>query len=322
MSDKKSGTIQGVVTRAQAGIYYVQHDGRIVECTLRGKLKHEYLTEDNKYMFTDPVAVGDEVMITVAGGGKGAIEAILPRRSKLSRIASGPMPIEQIIVANADQMIVVLSTKSPKLKSRLLDRFLIIAEAGKLKPIICINKMDLLSDHEKNDLYRKMQVYEKLGYKILYMSALKGEGLERLIDTMKDRLSALMGPSGTGKSTLLNSIQPDLRLRTAEVSAKTKKGKHITSHVELYPLDFGGYVVDTPGIRELGLWDIWQEEMDLYFPEMRPYLGSCKFYDCSHIQEPGCAIKDAVAQGNITQARYESYVRLRLGSSRDKEQSD
>jgi len=187
MTDKKADALYGIVTRAQAGIYHVWHDGRLIECSLRKKIKQELTREykgQKKPIFTDPVAVGDEVMITAAEGGSGAIEAIMPRRSKLFRRAAGPMPLEQVLVANADQLVIVLSTKMPNFKIRLLDRFLIVAEAGKLEPIICINKMDLLGDEEIDNLRQKTQVYENLGYKTIYTSALKKEGLETFADLM------------------------------------------------------------------------------------------------------------------------------------------
>ncbi len=333
MTDKEM--LNGIVTRAQTGVYYVQHNGRVLECVLRGKVKREFQTEDGKNIYKDPVAVGDNVVITEAEGDKGAIEDILPRKSKLSRMAPGSylrvkakqtrLPkrmkssggrfeatqLEQIVVANADQLLVILSTKEPTFNPGLLDRFLVIAEAGDLESVICINKMDLLNGKGQDKLREKARIYADIGYKVLFTSAVNREGLEELVEVMKGKLSALAGPSGAGKSTLLNAIQPGLQIRTAEVSDATHKGKHTTTNVELHTLDFGGYVVDTPGIRELGLWDIWKEEMHLFFPEIEPYVILCRFSDCLHVDEPGCAVKEAIEQGKIAESRYESYLKMR-----------
>lgn len=346
MTDKETEVLYGIVIRAQTGVYYVQHNSRSIECTLRGKVKREFQTEEGKNLFKDPVAVGDRVTITIAESDKGAIETVMPRKSKLSRTAAGSylkmkasqtreprrlkssgtgpksVPLEQVIVANADLMLTVLSTEAPKFNPPLLDRFLVVAEAGELEPIVCINKMDLLSDAARNKLYEKTRVYEDIGYKVLHTSATEGEGLEELISVMKGKLSALAGPSGAGKSTLLNAIQPHLHLRTGETSDKSQKGRHTTSNVELHPTDFGGYVVDTPGIRELGLWDVWKDDMHLFFPDINPYVVSCRFSNCSHTNEVGCAIREAVAQGEIAKTRYDSYIKLRSGASSSFEVSE
>ena len=340
MTDKDTETMDGIVIRAQTGVYYVQHNSRVIECTLRGKVKREFQAVaggKRKNIYSDPVAVGDRVTITVAESDKGAIETVMPRTSKLSRkaagsylkmkskqtriprrlkargSASGGNPIEQIVVANADQLLVTLSTKMPKFSPALLDRFLVVAEAGELEAVICVNKMDLLNGGEREELYAETRIYEDIGYKVLHTSALEREGLEELTGILKDKLTALAGPSGAGKSTLLNTIQPHLNIRTGEVSDKTSKGKHITTNVELHLLDFGGYVVDTPGIRELGLWDVWKDEMHQYFPEIEPLVIECRFSNCSHVDEEGCAVIEAVAQGKIARTRHESYLKLREG---------
>jgi len=177
--------------------------------------------------------------------------------------------------------------------------------------------MDLINSKEQDNLRRKTRIYEDIGYKVLYTSAIEKDGLEGIVDLMKGKLTALAGPSGAGKSTLLNAIQPELHLRTAEVSDKTSKGKHTTTNVELHPLDFGGYVVDTPGIRELGFWDVWKDEVHLFFPEINPYVIECRFSNCSHVNEHGCAVREAVAQGKIAKTRYDSYLKLRAGISKD-----
>jgi len=340
MEDKDIETMDGIVIKAQTGVYYVQHNDRVIECTLRGKVKREFqavVDGKRKNIYSDPVAVGDKVTITVAESDKGAIDSVMPRTSKLSRKAAGSYvkmktrqtrvpkrlkaqgaasagkAIEQIVVANADQLLVTLSTKMPEFSPQFLDRFLVVAEAGELEAIVCINKMDLLNAEEREKLYKETRIYEKIGYKVLHTSALEEEGLEQLADLLKDKLTALAGPSGAGKSTLLNAIQPHLNIRTGEVSERTSKGKHTTTNVELHLLDFGGYVVDTPGIRELGLWDVWKDEMHQYFPEIEPLVVECKFSNCSHVDEEGCAILEAIAQGKVARTRHESYLKLRTG---------
>lgn len=340
MTDKDSQTMDGIVIKAQTGVYYVQHNDRVIECTLRGKVKREFqavVDGKRKNIYSDPVAVGDKVTITVAESEKGAIDSVMPRTSKLSRKAAGSYvkmktrqtrvpkklkaqgaasagkPIEQIVVANADQLLVTLSTKMPEFSAQFLDRFLVVAEAGELEAIVCINKMDLMNAEEREKLYEETRVYEKIGYKVLHTSALENEGMEELADLLKDKLTALAGPSGAGKSTLLNVIQPHLNIRTGEVSERTSKGKHTTTNVELHLLDFGGYVVDTPGIRELGLWDIWKDEMHQYFPEIGPLVTECRFSNCSHVDEEGCAILEAISQGKVARTRHESYLKLRTG---------
>jgi len=305
--------LEGLVIRAQASYYSVHTDEGVILCRLAGRLKYYNRTEDGRFLYADPVAVGDKVVISTKDLENGTIEDILPAKTVFSRRLPGKAEIEQIVVTNADQMVAVVSAKMPDMNFRFLDRFIILAEAGELASIVCVNKMDLASDDERQQLYRDLEAYKKLNYRVIYTSIITQEGIDELRQALKDHVTVIVGASGVGKSSLLNAIQPGLGLRVAEVSEKTRKGKHTTTYVELFFLDFGGYVADTPGIREVGLWGVPTEYLELYFPEMEPYLGKCKFNDCIHVYEPGCAIKKAVEEGEISPIRYESYMRLRIG---------
>ena len=303
---------QGRVIRARTGFYDVQHADIVLRCTLRGTLKRRRRSETGRRIYADPVAVGDQVIFTQLDAEEGVVEEILPRKTKFSRQYAGNQDdIEQVIVANADQIVVVGSTRMPPLNFRTLDRFLILAEAGEMDAAICLNKMDLADSSEREEFTTTFTNYEKLGYQVLYTSIHRPESLDTLRHVLKDQFSVIVGASGVGKSSLLNAIQPGLGLRTAEVGLKTQKGRHTTTLVELFPLEIGGEVADTPGIREIGLWGVDTAYLEYYFPEMEPYLGGCKFNDCAHVAEPDCAIQDAVATGEIHAERYRSYVVLR-----------
>ena len=309
---------QGRIIRARTGFYDVQHGDILLRCTLRGTLKRRRRSKTGRRIYADPVAVGDQVIFTQLDAEEGVVEEILPRKTKFSRQYAGKQDdIEQVIVANADQIVVVGSTRMPPLNFRTLDRFLILAEAGDMAAAICLNKMDLVDTDEREEFTTTFTNYEKLGYQVLYTSIHSPESLDALRHVLKDQFSVIVGASGVGKSSLLNAIQPDLGLRTAEVGLKTEKGRHTTTLVELFPLEIGGEVADTPGIREIGLWGVDRENLEYYFPEMEPYLGTCKFNDCAHVAEPDCAIQDAVAAGEIHAERYRSYVVLRTGEATD-----
>ena len=303
---------QGRVIRARTGFYDVQHGETILRCTLRGTLKRRHRSETGRRIYADPVAVGDQVIFTQLDAEEGVVEDILPRETKFSRQYAGKQgDIEQVIVANADQIVAVASTFMPPLNFRTLDRFLILAEAGDMDAVICLNKMDLVDAAQSEAHTATFTNYEKLGYPVLYTSIYTPESLDTLRDVLRDKFSVIIGASGVGKSSLLNAIQPNLGLRTAEVGIKTQKGRHTTTLVELFALDIGGEVADTPGIREVGLWGIDTENLEYYFPEMEPYLGTCKYNDCAHVAEPDCAVQDAVEIGEIHAERYRSYVVLR-----------
>lgn len=303
---------QGRIIRARAGFYDVKYGELVLRCTMRGTLKKKRRSETGRRLYADPVAVGDRVIFSQLDQEEGVVEEILPRQTKFSRRYAGRHEdIEQIIVANADQVVAVVSTHMPPLNFRTLDRFLILAEAGEMLAIICLNKMDLVDKDQREDFTTTFEIYERLGYQIFYTSIKKPESLESLKNSLRDKFSVIVGASGVGKSSILNTIQPNLELRTREVGQKTRKGRHTTTLVELFKLDIGGEVADTPGIREVGLWGVDTENLELYFPEMEPFLGECKYNDCAHVKESDCAIKKAVESGDIHPQRYRSYVILK-----------
>jgi ribosome biogenesis GTPase len=307
---------QGRVIRARTGFYDVQYGDLTLRCTLRGTLKRKRRSETGRRLYADPVAVGDWIIFSQLDEEEGVVEDILPRETKFSRQYAGKQgDIEQVIVANAHQIVAVASTVMPPLNFRTLDRFLILAEAGDMEAVICLNKMDLVDTTQQEEFADAFANYEKLGYQVLYTSINIPESLEALRHALKDQFSVIVGASGVGKSSLLNALQPNLGLRIGEVGIKTQKGRHTTTLVELFPLDFGGEVADTPGIREVGLWGIDTENLEYYFPEMEPYLGTCKYNDCAHVAEPDCAVQDAVEAGEIHPERYRSYVVLRTGDT-------
>lgn len=302
--------MQGRVLRAQSGFFWVQTEQGILECKLRGRLK--------KYRYTsDIVVIGDEVEVAQVAPGEGAIEAVAERRSRFSRRQPGPRGQwkEDVLIANLDQVVLIFSCANPPVNPRLLDRFLVIAEYNDIEAIVVANKIDLVGREESQRLF---EIYEHIGYRVLYVSAHNNEGTDALRERLTGCISVLTGPSGVGKSSLLNSIQPGLQIHTSAVSETLHKGRHTTVVSELHPLAGSetSFVADTPGIRELAGWQIPDEDLAWCFPEMRPYLGGCAFNDCTHIHEPGCAIRDAAEAGNITPQRYDSYVRQMMKAER------
>ena len=300
MSDLREGT----VLQARSGRHRVEAGDEVVICNVRGRLKREQLA-------TDLVATGDRVLWQPTRPGRGVIEEVLPRETQLSRRRPGHAEAEQVIVANPDQAIFILSIREPPPNLRMLDRLLVLAENNDLPAIVCANKVDLADgEGEARELF---DVYEEIGYPVLYTSAKTGQGIEELRQHLLKNLSVLSGPSGVGKTSLLNAIQPNLGLATRHISDATGKGRHTTVGVRLWPLDGGGYVADTPGLREAGLWDIEPEELAWHFIEFRPYLSDCRFSTCTHTHEPGCAVKAALDAGQISERRYESYRRMLVG---------
>ena len=307
--------LDGLIIKAQSGFFTVHTDSGDYVCRVRGRLKQERRD-------TDLVAVGDRVRISLAEDGSGMIEEIAERERALARLAPHPRgrgsrrwnrdgylaEREQVIFANPDQAVFVFSCAEPSPRLRMLDRLLVGAEIKDIPIVVCANKIELVGRQEARAIFG---IYAEIGYPVLYTSAVTGEGIGELHATLRGRISGLVGPSGVGKTSLLNAMQPGLGLRVREVSQATSKGRHTTVVPQLLPLDVGGWVADTPGIRALALFDVDPEELDAYFPDIAPLVARCQFSDCTHTVEPGCAVMQAVEEGRVGYHRYESYVRLR-----------
>ncbi len=293
---------RGLVIKAQSGFFTVETGQGSVVCQLRGKLKQGPAAGDI-------AALGDKVRITVLEDGSGVIEEVGERKRAIVRRDPRPQgEYQQVLLANPDQAVFVFACAHPKPRLRMLDRFLVIAEKQAIPPLIVANKTDLVKT--PSELFG---LYESIGYRVVYASIKSDEGLNELKENLMNKVSALAGPSGAGKSSLLNAIQPGRGLAVNEVSAAINKGKHTTVTRELFALEGGGYVADTPGWKSLALWDTTPEEMDAYFPELRDRVAHCQFSDCTHDHEPGCAVQTALDEGKIHPERYESYLRLRSG---------
>lgn len=293
---------RGVVVGISSGLYQVDSQNHSFTCSARGSLT----AYDTGY--TNVVAVGDEVLFSAPDSGRAVIERVQPRRTCLSRPDVFYPHLRQVIVANVDQLLIVSSFREPAIWFELIDRYLIASARHGLKPVICLNKIDLASGETA---YRQsMQPYLTLGYDVLFTSAVAGQGIDELRATLRNRGTVLAGLSGVGKSSLLNAVQPGLRLKTGLVGDRSHEGRHTTPKVSLLRLTVGGYVVDTPGIREFGLWDVSQEELDAYFREISAHAPGCRFPGCSHIHEPDCAVRAAVRRGEIAASRYDSYVKI------------
>lgn len=312
---------EGIVLRAANGLYTVQAQDHHYHCSLRGNLKKDLryttsaahaprVTHARRAMVNDPVAIGDRVRISEAGHGAGVIEEVLPRRTRFTR--AGFRGKEQTLVCNIDQLVIVFACAEPQPDLWKLDRFLVAAETQGLAPLIVANKRDLVGRDDAAQLFAE---YRSAGYPIVVTSASERDGTAELAARLVDRVSAFVGPSGAGKSSLLNAVQPGLNLRTSEVGGVTHKGRHTTTTAQLIPLRAGGWVADTPGLRQLDLLDASRDEIESAFPEFRLLLGRCRFQDCRHDHEPDCAVKLAVAAGELAERRYRSFLALSAEAS-------
>jgi ribosome biogenesis GTPase len=294
-------SVSGIVTSVDARGARVDVAGENLFCRIRGRLFEDTGKEKR------PVAPGDRVLLCRTTEGEGAIEEVLPRRTKLSR-PSGPRgDQEQVIAANVDQVAVVVSVRRPPLRPALIDRVIVAATNHGLEPLVVINKIDLGREALVSEV---QETFTELGYPVFLTSATEGDGIERLAEALEDRVTVFAGHSGVGKTSILNAIEPSLELRVGEVSRHTSKGRHTTTRAKLLGLRSGGYVVDTPGIRAFGLWDLEPADLDVFFREFEPHIERCRYYDCTHSHEPGCAVREAVEEGGLREARYRAYLRI------------
>lgn len=312
----KQDWLEGRVLSIMPQGVLVDWQGERISCVLKGLLKKDKTRAKNL------VAVGDFVLFEKTAEGEGIIGHVKPRRSILSRADNLSRRNEQLIAVNIDQVIITVSVVNPPLKTSIIDRYIIATSKGSMEPLIVINKIDLLENQSEIDpvlleqqqaiFAEAVQAYEKVGVPLIAVSTHQGTGLDKLKEAMRDKSSVFSGPSGVGKSSLINAVT-GLQLRIGDVVEKTKKGSHTTTTTQLIPLEFGGWCVDTPGIKSFGVWDLQPEEIESYFPEIHALGAHCKFADCTHTQEAQCAVIQALEEEKLSPLRYESYQALREG---------
>ena len=301
----------GLIIKAQSGFFTVHCAAGTFECRIRGQLNHKRLD-------TDLATIGDKVIIDVLEDGTGIIKEVCERDSVLARrlpsSSSGNKPrykdheIQQVLIANVDQAIFVFSCQDPTPNFRMLDRFLVIAAANDIPAIICANKVDLVGNENAVSIFG---LYQDIGYRIVYTSTFNKQGMQDLKSLLPGKVSVLAGPSGVGKSTLLNTINPNLGLRVNAISKSNSKGRHTTVYPQLIPINDQGWVADTPGLRALDFFDIEPEELDAYFVEIAPLVADCTFSNCTHTHEPNCAVVSALVKGEVSKSRYNSFLQMR-----------
>ncbi|MDZ7741953.1 MAG: ribosome small subunit-dependent GTPase A [Bacteroidota bacterium] len=298
--------MEGIVVRSTGSWFNVRaNNGKVYNCRIRGNFRIRGIKT------TNPLAVGDIVLFDLLEDEEvGLIREIKARKNYIIRKSTKLSKISHIIAANIDQAFLVATLASPRTSTGFLDRFLVTAEAYHIPAGIIFNKVDIYPEKQQKQLKKLLSVYTNAGYPCYQVSAVQGKNVEAVKKALKDKVSLFAGHSGVGKSTLLNSIEPGLDLKTGEISAMHQKGKHITTFAEMHELADGGFVVDTPGIKEFGLRDFEKEEVAERFPEMRTLMHDCKFHNCTHVHEPGCAVKEAVKEGRISDTRYNNYLAI------------
>jgi len=300
-----------LVVEASSGMCRVDLDGEILLCSLR-----DASLETQEIGYTNVVAVGDQVMVSRTANGQGVVEAILPRHSVLARPYSPDAGkvidgLEQIVVANVDRLLIVTSWREPFIWPALIDRYLIAAQRSQIKPVICINKIDLIED--QTEFEDTLQPYRDLDYQLVLTSTVSGAGIDKVRNLLQNSTTVLAGLSGVGKSSILTAVQPNLDLKVGNVSDHglfSGQGRHTTTQSSLWKLENGGIVIDTPGVRTFGIAGIAPEELASWYPEMVEYAGRCRFSNCMHINEPKCAIQTAVNEGSISELRYKNYAQI------------
>lgn len=299
--------MKGIVYKSTGSWYILKgDDNRFHHARLKGKFKIDDITS------TNPIAVGDLVEFELENeeGGNVIITELCPRRNYVNRISPANKRMHHIIASNIDQSVLIATIKDPKTSMGFIDRFLVTCEAFHIPAIVLFNKADIYREKELNIFQERKEIYERIGYRVLLTSVSSGEGIAELKKELENRSTLFSGHSGVGKSSLINAILGDSNIRTSEVSSWSGKGMHTTTFAEMYDLSFGGKIIDTPGMREFAIADIERSELSHYFPEMRTVLTNCQYNNCMHINEPSCAVKNAVMNGQISEERYISYCSI------------
>ncbi|MDD2964954.1 MAG: ribosome small subunit-dependent GTPase A [Bacteroidales bacterium] len=312
----EESTRSGLLIKSTGKWYLVRmEDGSILRCGLAGKFRTQGLRS------TNPVAVGDRVCIKPGrdNATPGTIVAIGERKNHIVRKATRLSSSHHVIASNIDQALLVITPSQPRTSTGFIDRFLISANAFDIPVILIFNKSDIYTPDETLFVQHLMRLYSQMGYSSLVTSTINHTGLDELKTLMTGKISVMAGHSGAGKSALINALEPSLKLQTGSISQYHLKGKHTTTFAEMHPLSFGGFITDTPGIKEFGISSIEKNEIASYFPEFFNLLQNCRFYNCQHLHEPGCAVKQAVEQGEIAESRYMSYLSMMSGEEFDED---